>query len=980
MASSPETLQFLSQCFLNTLSPDPEPRRRAEASLAEAAEQPNYGLAVLTLIADPTLAIDEQIRQAAAVNFKNYLKARWAPAARRNEPNVPVPNPMPENEKKQIKDNIVPLMLSASPKIQAQLSEALVVIGKHDFPRQWTELLPMLNSMLQKALSEGGNYVAINGILGTANSLFKKFRHGYGTNDLRLDLRYCLDNFAVPLLQLFSQTATLIDSSVSSAAAGANLKPLFESQRLCCRIFYSFNFQELPDLFEDNMEPFMNVFGKYLTSAYPALEQGGGDGLALVDNLRAAICEILTLYVERTEEPFERYVGEFEKAVRSLLVTVSASPGRDHLAITAIKFLSMVSTMAHHYKVFVDDASLEQICRSIVIPNVMLREEDEELFEFNYIEYIRRDMEGSDVDTRRRAACELLKGIATHHRDKVAPMVNSVIQTMLATCAESPAANWKYKDSAIYLVISLSTVKASGPNVLTGFFDLQSFFTLVVVPELQSQDVNSFPLLKADALKFITVFRDQLPKVSVMPLVPEVIRFLGAESNVVHSYAAIFIEKLFLVKDEGGRARYVASDIAPFLPVLLTNLFNALKFPESEENQYVMKCLMRVLGVADIPSDVATGCMSSLASVLNEVCKNPKNPVFNHYLFEAIAVIIRRVCERDSSVISAFETSLFPGLETILTNNVIEFFPYAFQLLAQLVELSRPPLPPHYMQFFNLLLHPDLWTKSADVPALVRLLQAFLRMAPVELNQGGKLNDVLNIYSKLIVSSRTDEQAFFVLNTIIENLGYEVVAPYMQQILVSLFTRLQTNQTPKFVRCLVIFMSLFIVKHGWNNLVSTLDKMQPGLFLTILEKFWMPNLKQISGATETKLTAVASTKLICECPILLDLTAAKLWGKMLDSIVTLVTRPEEERVEEEPDVPDFAETGSYSATFIRLYNVNKREEDPLKEIKDPKQFLLASLANLSEFSSGRYGQVISENVEPVNQAALSQLYSTLTSA
>lgn len=978
MATSPETLQFLSQCFLNTLSPEPEPRRRAEASLAEASAQPNYGLAVLSLIADPNLPIDEQIRQAAAVSFKNYLKARWAPVARRSE-NVPLPDPIPDNEKKQIKDNIVPLMLSASPRIQAQLSEALVVIGKHDFPRQWTELLPMLNSMLQKALSEGGNYAAINGILGTANSLFKKFRHGYGTNDLRLDLRYCLDNFAVPLLQLFSQTGTLIESSVSSGAPAANLKPLFESQRLCCRIFYSFNFQELPDLFEDNMELFMNVFVKYLTTPYPALEHGGGDGLALVDNLRAAICEILTLYVERTEEAFERYVGEFERTVRNLLVTVSATTGHDHLAITAIKFLTMVSTMAHHYKLFTDDASLEQICGSIVIPNVMLSEEDEELFEFNYIDFIRKDMEGSDVDTKRRAACELLKGIATHYREKVAPMVSNVIQTMLARCAENPAGNWKYKDSAIYLVIALNIVKASGPNVLTGFFDLQSFYTMVVVPELQSQDINLYSLLKAGALKFITVFRDQLPKANVMPLIPEVIRFLRAESNVVHSYAAIFMEKLFLVKDEGVRARYVASDIAPILPVLLNNLFNALNFPESDENQYVMKCIMRVLGVADVPSDVASGCMSHMASILDRVCRNPKNPTFNHYLFEAVAVLVRRVCERDPSVLSAFETSLLPSLQAILSNNVIEFFPYAFQLLAQLVELNRSPLPQQYMQIFGILLLPDLWSKAADVPALVRLLQAFLRMAPNELNQGGELNKVLAIFGRLINSSRTDEQAFFVLNTVVENLGYDVIGKYMQDILVTLFKRLMNNATPKFVRCLIIFMSLFIVKHGWSNLVGTIEKLQPGLFLTVLEKFWIPNLKQITGATETKLTAVSSTKLLCEYPGLLDPVAAVFWAKMLDSIVTLVTRPEEDRVEEEPDVPDFAEAGSYSATYVRLYNVNKREEDPLKEIKDPKQFLLASLGNLSDFS-GRYGQVISENVEPANQAALSQLYSTITAA
>ncbi|KAF4378331.1 hypothetical protein G4B88_015902 [Cannabis sativa] len=71
---------------------------------------------------------------AAAANFKNHLKGRWAPSASSDEPNaVASPSPIPDPEKDQIKALIVSLMLSANPKIQSQLSEALAVIGKHDF-------------------------------------------------------------------------------------------------------------------------------------------------------------------------------------------------------------------------------------------------------------------------------------------------------------------------------------------------------------------------------------------------------------------------------------------------------------------------------------------------------------------------------------------------------------------------------------------------------------------------------------------------------------------------------------------------------------------------------------------------------------------------------------------------------------------------------------------------------------------------------
>ncbi|KAK0599239.1 hypothetical protein LWI29_003517 [Acer saccharum] len=313
----------------------------------------------------------------------------------------------------------------------------------------------------------------------------------------------------------------------------------------------------------------------------------------------------------------------------------------------------------------------------------------------NYVEFIRRDIEGSDIDTRRRIACELLKGIATNYKQKVTERVPVQIQNFLSSFAAKPVCNWKDKDCAIYLVVSLATKKAGGTSVSSDVVDVQSFFTSVIVPELQGQDVNAFLMLKAGALKFFTMFRSQIPKALAFQLFPDLFRFLGAESNVVHSYAASCLEKLFLVKDEGGRARYDSVDITPYLPVLVTNLFNAMKFLESKENQYLMKCIMLILGVAEISTVVAGPCISGLTSILNEVCKNPKNPIFNHYLFELVAVLVRRACQREPTLISPFEASILLSLQMILQNDMTEFLPYAFQLLAQLVELSRPPIAPN---------------------------------------------------------------------------------------------------------------------------------------------------------------------------------------------------------------------------------------------------------------------------------------------
>ena len=102
----------------------------------------------------------------------------------------------------------------------------------------------------------------------------------------------------------------------------------------------------------------------------------------------------------------------------------------------------------------------------------------------------------------------------------------------------------------------------------------------------------------------------------------------------------------------------------------MINLFNALKFSESGENQYIMRCIMQVLGVADITPDIARYCIAELTSMPAGISKNPRNPVFKHYLIESVVVLFRRACENDLSLIPTFECSIFPLIQIILPNDL----------------------------------------------------------------------------------------------------------------------------------------------------------------------------------------------------------------------------------------------------------------------------------------------------------------------
>ena len=58
----------------------------------------------------------------------------------------------------------------------------------------------------------------------------------------------------------------------------------------------------------------------------------------------------------------------------------------------------------------------------------MLVASDEELFEDNPEEYIRRDIEGSDVDTRRKAACDLVKALGKTYEEQISSSFSAYVK------------------------------------------------------------------------------------------------------------------------------------------------------------------------------------------------------------------------------------------------------------------------------------------------------------------------------------------------------------------------------------------------------------------------------------------------------------------------------------------------------------------------------------------------------------------------
>ncbi|CAH1099878.1 unnamed protein product [Psylliodes chrysocephalus] len=940
MEVSDENIQTLSRYLQETLNPDINVRRPAEKFLEGVEVNQNYPLLLLNLVHKPEA--DMTIRVAGAVAFKNYIKRNWFVEEDQTDR-------IHATDRLAIKNLIVTLMLSSPESIQKQLSDAISIIGKTDFPLKWPELI---TQMVEKFST--GDFNVINGVLRTAHSLFKKYRYEFKSNELWTEIKYVLQKIAQPLTDLLVATINLSQTHTNDVNA---LKVIYSSLVLICKVFYSLNFQDLPEFFEDNIQIWMTNFHTLLTVEVPSLQKNDSDEAGVIEQLKSQVCDNVALYAQKYDEEFQPYLPQFVTDVWSLLVATGLQPKYDLLVSNALQFLSSVAERNQYRHLFEDDNVLSSICEKVIIPNMEFRTSDEELFEDNPEEYTRRDIEGSDIDTRRRAACDLVNTLSQNFEKRIIEIFGQYLQVMLGKYTENPKQFWRSKDAALYLVTSLvsrGSTQKHGVTQTSQLVNITQFCQQHILPELERPDVNELPVLKADAIKYVMTFRSVLPSDLVVSTLPQLIRHIPSESAVVHTYAACTLEKILILRTN-NQPIVTGAQLEPLATDLLRNLFGVLQQPVSEENEYIMKAMMRTFATLQERVIPFLGvALPKLTEKLQMVAKNPSKPHFNHYLFESFSLAIKIVCKANPGAVTSFEDILFPIFQGILQQDIQEFIPYVFQILSLLMENTpQGTIPEPYMQLLPCLLAPILWDRPANVSPLVRLLTAFATQAAPQIVAQDKLSGFLGVFQKLIASKSNDHEGFYLMQGLIQHLPMEALAPYHKQIFFLLFQRLSSSKTTKYVINLIVFFCLYMVKYSPNDLVSLIDGIQTQMFGMVLEKLLIAELQKIAGDVERKIVAIGVIKLLCECPEMYTGTYQKYWPQLLQALLSFFEMPRDETTLPDDHFIEVDDTPTFQTASAKLNFANGVKNDPLQAITEPRQFLVQSLATLGGSQPGR---------------------------
>ncbi|KAG5417099.1 hypothetical protein I9W82_004732 [Candida metapsilosis] len=682
----------LLQALSGTLNADQQVRKTSEQSLHVYEQQPGFTSYLLDLITESGVQLGTQI--AAAIFFKNRVMNYWIAPEHTKQPTSYY---LLENEKADIKNNLVPTLIKAYKinQIKFSLSTALNGILSYD---KWDELIPMISSLLS---SQDQDQIFVG--LVCLYEYVKSYR--WAGLESKNFSNPVMDNITQELFPMIEQLAqTLISNDGNSVTD--------EMLYLIVKSFKNATFSSLPEYFVDvnKLGLWCNIHISIINKPLPkeVLDEDIPEQRALHPRVKAVKWCFANMnrllnkhgggYLTKEKTDFTQvFLTNFVPEILSAYWKIIEEWSSKKVWLSEASLFYMISFLELIIETpcweLVGD-KLEAVIRHLILPSLEVTPEAVELYEDDTYEYIRRYF---DVNREQKTSDVAAINFVYRLSNKKFKSTITTIFTIINDIFTQRIGNRESQEIAMQTEGALRVLSTVSYKLDTKSSpchgQVDKMLETYVLPELSDENSIKTPWLTARACDTIAMFHNhQYSDMQILQnIFHGIISCFQNESQFPIQLAAADALATLVQEDS------VASHVSEQAPQLLENLLEKSKKYESDILTNVMDTFVEKFAKSLEPYavELATKLVDQFLRLGNEILESQSSGAIEtdkEYqasgLLSTLTTLILSTSHA-SKIGKRLETVVQSLINFVLENAMVVFLTEIVEIMESLLYLNQ---------------------------------------------------------------------------------------------------------------------------------------------------------------------------------------------------------------------------------------------------------------------------------------------------
>ena len=655
------------------------------------------------------------LRTSATVFLKNYIQDYFYDSS--NNAILNKHKIMDENSKTYFKENILKLMLNVETTLLPHIIEMIKIIvqNANGYLIIWPNLMNFIGEVLNKHDLQKSKHM-----YHLITKIIKRYHIESKSDPLFREIINTMKYICQPMTDDALNIIKFFNTYESNNKNDEIMIQCLQTMNKIMSIFYSLNYQDFPEFFEDHLQEWINILNDtvLLPNKNSNMKAINKNLVNLVLKLKAKTLKNINLYYNNYYEDVENYVQQFSSSVWIVMCSCKINDNFSKLMKELLDFFKFGFQMRRINNLNMEQ--LNQIIENIILPNMAMSDKEKEEFLDNPVEFLKIEFEEYDMSSNKYYSINLLQLIISNYPDVNKQFIVPKINSFLNEYNNDKNKYWNKKLMAINLLMA-SCIKTFAqrfgvtelnPNSI--YTDIESLINEIFVKEFQTY--KSSVISQVYSLKFLSTFRLQISdKNKLTQIIIMLIEILNNCGDVTQYACLLCLDLIINMKDLNTRKSSTIEIVNN------ENIFNKLissllNFINKNTNIFAMRCFFRTLKLTQDQKlqSLADSINASMDKILKLIITSPQTDEFNYYFFETCALIMQKLRinsnnDTDLTLVKKFENTLRTDLSLILEKNITDLLGYTFQIFAYYLFINRDNNNFYQTILTNILTNDKMW-------------------------------------------------------------------------------------------------------------------------------------------------------------------------------------------------------------------------------------------------------------------------------